>query len=76
MTSIDNLSYYYFGSTYRLASISDATNNIAGFNVNGGTTTYVYDLNDAHWTGIINYTEQKVSNGILESINSKIQLAK
>jgi RHS repeat-associated protein len=35
MTSIDSLSYYYFGSTNRLASTSDATNNIAGFNVNG-----------------------------------------
>jgi transposase len=31
---------------------------------------------NAHWTGIINYTEHKMSNGILESINSKIQLAK
>lgn len=31
---------------------------------------------NAHWTGIINYTEHKISNGILESINSKIQLAK
>lgn len=31
---------------------------------------------NAHWTGIINYTNHKMSNGILESINSKIQLAK
>ena len=30
----------------------------------------------AHWQGIINYTEAKISNGILEGINSKIQLAK
>ncbi len=29
-----------------------------------------------HWIGIINYTQAKISNGILESINSKIQLAK
>ena len=29
-----------------------------------------------HWQGIINYTEAKISNGILEGINSKIQLAK
>jgi len=29
-----------------------------------------------HWTGILNYTENKISNGILEGINSKIQLAK
>jgi transposase len=29
-----------------------------------------------HWTGIINYVQAKISNGILESINSKIQLAK
>ena len=30
----------------------------------------------AHWQGIINYTESRISNGILEGINSKIQLAK
>jgi len=30
----------------------------------------------AHWQGIINYTEKRISNGILEGINSKIQLAK
>jgi len=31
---------------------------------------------NAHWTGVINYIKSKISNGILESINSKIQLAK
>ena len=30
----------------------------------------------AHWSGIINYIESKINNGILEGINSKIQLAK
>ncbi len=30
----------------------------------------------AHWSGIVNYIESKISNGILEGINSKIQLAK
>lgn len=30
----------------------------------------------AHWTGILNYIESKINNGILEGINSKIQLAK
>ena len=30
----------------------------------------------SHWTGITNYTELKISNGIIEGINSKIQLAK
>ena len=30
----------------------------------------------AHWTGIINYIESNINNGILEGINSKIQLAK
>ncbi len=30
----------------------------------------------AHWTGIVNYIESKVNNGILEGLNSKIQLAK
>ncbi len=29
-----------------------------------------------HWSGIVNYIESKVNNGILEGINSKIQLAK
>lgn len=30
----------------------------------------------AHWSGIINYPKSKITNGILEGINSKIQLAK
>jgi len=30
----------------------------------------------AHWTGITNYTKSKLTNGILEGINNKIQLAK
>jgi hypothetical protein len=30
----------------------------------------------AHWSGIIAYFESKVTNGILEGINAKIQLAK
>ena len=30
----------------------------------------------AHWTGIANYTTNRISNGILEGTNSKIQLAK
>lgn len=30
----------------------------------------------AHWNGIINYIESRINNGILEGINSKIQLAK
>jgi len=30
----------------------------------------------AHWFGIVSYTNTKISNGILEGINSKIQLAK
>ncbi len=30
----------------------------------------------AHWTGIVNYAKSKLNNGILEGINSKIQLAK
>ncbi len=29
-----------------------------------------------HWSGIMNYIESKISNGILEGLNSKIQLAK
>ncbi|MGK0377909.1 ISL3 family transposase [Patiriisocius sp. Uisw_017] len=30
----------------------------------------------AHWTGIINYIESRINNGILEGLNSKIQRAK
>jgi len=30
----------------------------------------------SHWSGIVNYIDAKISNGILEGINSKIQLAK
>lgn len=30
----------------------------------------------SHWQGIVNYTQSKINNGILEGINSKIQLAK
>jgi transposase len=30
----------------------------------------------AHWTGIINYIDSRINNGILEGLNSKIQLAK
>jgi transposase len=30
----------------------------------------------AHWSGVINYFKSKLNNGILEGINSKIQLAK
>ncbi len=30
----------------------------------------------AHWTGIVTYTKTQMANGVLEGINSKIQLAK
>ena len=30
----------------------------------------------AHWTGILNYFKYNVTNGVLEGINSKVQLAK
>jgi transposase len=30
----------------------------------------------SHWIGITAYFERKVTNGLLEGINSKIQLAK
>ena len=29
-----------------------------------------------HWSGIVHYVESRLSNGILEGINHKIQLAK
>ena len=34
------------------------------------------NLIKSHWFGIINYFDTKLNNGILEGINSKIQLAK
>jgi transposase len=30
----------------------------------------------AHWTGIVNFCETEINNGILEGINNKVQLAK
>ncbi len=30
----------------------------------------------AHWRGIVNYISSQIANGIMEGINSKIQLAK
>jgi len=30
----------------------------------------------SHWSGIVNYIKTRITNGILESINAKIQLAK
>lgn len=36
----------------------------------------VVDTIKRHWTGIVNYIKSKLNNGILEGINSKIQLAK
>lgn len=30
----------------------------------------------AHWSGIVHFVESRITNGILESINSKVQLAK
>ena len=30
----------------------------------------------AHWSGVVNFIQYRISNGVLEGINSKIQLAK
>ena len=30
----------------------------------------------SHWTGIVNFVDSRISNGVLEGINSKVQLAK
>lgn len=30
----------------------------------------------SHWTGIVNFCETEINNGVLEGINSKVQLAK
>ncbi len=34
------------------------------------------NLLKAHWSGVVNYFQSRLTNGILEGINSKIQLAK
>lgn len=34
------------------------------------------NLIKSHWSGIVNYTKYKITNGILEWTNSKIQLVK
>jgi len=34
------------------------------------------NLLKSHWSGVINYINSRITNGILEGINSKIQLAK
>ncbi len=36
----------------------------------------VANMVKSHWSGIVNYTKSKITNGVLEGINSKIQLAK
>ncbi len=36
----------------------------------------VANMIKAHWSGVINYIESRITNGILEGINSKIQLVK
>jgi len=36
----------------------------------------VANMIKAHWSGIINYIESRINNGILEGLNAKIQLAK
>jgi transposase len=33
------------------------------------------NLLKAHWSGVVNYFHSRLTNGILEGINSKIQLA-
>jgi RHS repeat-associated protein len=50
MTPIDNLSYSYNAGTNRLNTISDASSNAAGFNLNGATVGYGYDLNGNYFT--------------------------
>ena len=36
----------------------------------------VAKLIKSHWTGVVNYIESKITNGVLEGINTKIQLTK
>ncbi len=79
------------GEAYRLKELFDTFWTIKDPEIAKGYLAYWCDLAkdsninpmikfantvNAHWTGITNFTVTKLTNGILEGINSKIQLAK
>jgi len=83
--------YPKLGEGYRLKELFNDFWNIKDVDEAGGYLSYWCDLViesniapfikaaktiKSHWAGIVNYIKSKLTNGILEGINSKIQLAK
>jgi len=83
--------YPKLGEGYRLKELFNDFWDLKDVDEAGGYLSYWCDLAEeskiapfmkaaktikAHWSGIINYIKSKLTNGILEGINSKIQLAK
>jgi transposase len=84
-------SYPTLGDAYRLKELFNDFWNIKSKEEASGYLSYWCDIVEEstikpfikvvntikeHWAGIINYFDSKLNNGILEGINSKIQLAK
>jgi transposase len=83
--------YPILGETYRLKELFDDFWNFTDKDEAAAFLSYwsdlVYDSGiqplikfantvKAHWSGIINFIQTRITNGILESINAKVQLAK
>jgi len=83
--------YPKLGEGYRLKELFNDFWDLKDVDEAGGYLSYWCDLAEeskiapfmkaantikAHWSGILNYIKSKLTNGILEGINSKIQLAK
>ncbi len=83
--------YEELGEAFRLKELFNDLWNFAEIDEASGYLAYWCDLVEdskiqpfmkvaktvkSHWSGIVNYFKSKLNNGILEGINSKIQLAK
>jgi len=83
--------YPKLGEGYRLKELFNNFWDIKDVEEAGGYLSYWCDLAEeskiapfmkasrtirSHWSGILNYIKSRLTNGILEGINSKIQLAK
>jgi transposase len=83
--------YPKLGESYRLKELFNGFWDIQDYEQAAGYLSFWCDLAEeskiqpfikaaktikSHWSGIINYSKSKLNNGILEGINSKIQLAK
>jgi transposase len=83
--------YKTLGDAYRLKELFNDFWEFSTIDEAGGYLAYWCDLVEeskiqtfmnvaktikAHWTGVVNFFKSRLNNGILEGINSKIQLAK